>query len=870
MESKLITVIVQIQDTINQCVDIAEMTTLSKVISYEEMQKISAEFTRLKGRCYLENAGATLYPESLLKCTNEDLTNNVYMNPHSDKYTKDCIEQIRCLVLNHFNTDPSNYTLIFTSGTTQSLKLVVESFQFDCNENNCGSFVYLQDNHTSVLGLREIAKDKNADVVHISHEEFLESIENADRTHTLSIPQIQNEQKNKGNTLLVYPAQSNFNGFKYPINCINAIKDGCLNSYIKKHLCQLDCDWYVLLDAAAYVPTSRLDLSKTQPDYVCLSFYKIFGYPTGLGALLIKNSSANVLNQKRYFGGGTVDIVLSSEDFHMKRQLLHERLEDGTANFLAILALKHCFDCLHRLIPKVVNNNIMDTISCHTYYLAKDLYQQLRDLRHPNMTRAAVLYMDNKFDNIKKQGAIVAFGLLREDGSHIGYSEFQHMADLFNINVRTGCFCNSGTCQRHLVVSNKDMKDMFKVGHKCGDEIDLIQGRPTGAIRVSFTYYNTYNDVDNLILMICRCFVKTKFSRPLRSMHNGSPILYPNSNINIYNTDTIKNLNDPIYYSNVETPDSSQFESKIKLKEMNIYPIKSCGAFKVKNNWKIGQKGFEYDREWMIIKDNGVCLTQKQNSLMCMIKPVIDLKHRLLILKFEGKSPISVSLDVTYQNKHKDATFCQTKVCADIVDSIDCGDDVAYWISEALEVSFLRLVRQSNDRVLKNKNELETKLLSLSNQAQFLLVNRATVRWLKDKIEDSSFTDDLDRLTDRFRGNIIIDMEEELAERDWRRVIIGKHEFKVEGQCNRCQMVCIDQTTGEKTVEPLRTIAEQFGGKLRFGIYLTYVGPVDGSKDYILSNLSPIIPITNDDNISRFKKWFFMKMYNVYSIRKRV
>lgn len=117
------------------------------------------------------------------------------------------------------------------------------------------------------------------------------------------------------------------------------------------------------------------------------------------------------------------------------------------------------------------------------------------------------------------------------------------------------------------------------------------------------------------------------------------------------------------------------------------------------------------------------------------------------------------------------------------MDIIDYGDDVAYWISEALEVSFLRLVRQSNDRVLKNKNELETKLLSLSNQAQFLLVNRATVRWLHDKIEDTTFTDDLDRLTDRFRGNIIIDMEEELAEREWRRVVIGKHEFKVGKAC---------------------------------------------------------------------------------------
>lgn len=33
-------------------------------------------------------------------------------------------------------------------------------------------------------------------------------------------------------------------------------------------------------------------------------------------------------------------------------------------------------------------------------------------------------------------------------------------------------------------------------------------------------------------------------------------------------------------------------------------------------------------------------------------------------------------------------------------------------------------------------------------------------------------------------------------------------------------MICIDQTTGEKTVEPLRTLAEEFHGKLKFGIYL--------------------------------------------------
>lgn len=253
---------------------------------------------------------------------NEDLLNNVYMNPHSDKYTKDCIEQIRCLILRHFKTDSSNYSVIFTSGSTQALKLVVESFQFAQDQNDCGSFVYLRDNHTSVLGLREIATDKNADIIHICHEEFLKTLDLADTT---SASYRKENHKNDGNTLLVYPAQSNFNGYKYPVNCIQNIKDGCLNNYIKKHLCKPNCNWYVLLDAASYLSTSKLDLSVNQPDFVCLSFYKIFGYPTGLGALLVKNSSADVLNQKRYFGGGTVDIVLSNEDYHVKRNVLHER-----------------------------------------------------------------------------------------------------------------------------------------------------------------------------------------------------------------------------------------------------------------------------------------------------------------------------------------------------------------------------------------------------------------------------------------------------------------------------------------------------------------------------------------------------------------
>lgn len=152
-----------------------------------------------------------------------------------------------------------------------------------------------------------------------------------------------------------------------------------------------------------------------------------------------------------------------------------------------------------------------------------------------------------------------------------------------------------------------------------------------------------------------------------------------------------------------------------------------------------------------------------------------------MLLFISGKSPISVPLDVSSHNKKIDTSLCHSKVCSDIVKGYDCGDEVADWISEALEVSFLRLIRQANhdNRVQKKKYENQQPLLSLSNQAQFLLINKATVRWLREKIQDPLFTDDIDHLTDRFRGNLIVEMKQELAEREWQKVIIGNHEFKV-------------------------------------------------------------------------------------------
>lgn len=109
----------------------------------------------------------------------------------------------------------------------------------------------------------------------------------------------------KENSLAVFPAQCNFSGFKYPLSWIRRIQQGhlqglnAMNQFfihvvsraqmesIKNECQRENCEkrvrnWFVLLDAAAYVSTSALNLDVVKPDFVAVSFYKIFGFPTGI------------------------------------------------------------------------------------------------------------------------------------------------------------------------------------------------------------------------------------------------------------------------------------------------------------------------------------------------------------------------------------------------------------------------------------------------------------------------------------------------------------------------------------------------------------------------------------------------------------
>ena len=202
---------------------------------------------------------------------------------------------------------------VFTLNATGALKLAGESYPFA----EGGRCLLTFDNHNSVNGIREFARSNGAGVEYapITVPDLRIDLDRLDALLDEADPRRAN--------LLAFPAQSNFSGVKHPLDLIErARRKG----------------WDVLLDAAAFVPTNRLDLIAVQPDFVTISFYKMFGYPTGVGCLIVRNAVLPKL-KRPWFAGGTVNFATVQGRTHILAPR-EAGFEDGTLNYLSVPAVR--------------------------------------------------------------------------------------------------------------------------------------------------------------------------------------------------------------------------------------------------------------------------------------------------------------------------------------------------------------------------------------------------------------------------------------------------------------------------------------------------------------------------------------------------
>ena len=410
---------------------------------------------------------------SLVDAFAEELKSKLLANPHSStaaapSISQQIVESTRCKVLRLFNADPKHFEVVFVANATAGIKLVCEAF---AGHDNGFEYVYHRDSHTSLIGVRELAKRSRC----LQSEKEVERWLNEPRKNS------------KTPELFAYPAQSNMNGRRLPLCWAGAVRVSSQRS-----------NTYSLLDVAAFVSTTPVDLSDHMqaPDFTVLSFYKIFGFPN-LGALLVRKSVAHVFDRRQYFGGGTTEMITCTGIpwAARKENSLHERLEDGTGATHSILALNCAIDIHGRIFES------FEQVSAHTGWLAKCLYEKLGKMRYTNGKEMCKIYKDSRsnYGNAATQGATVAFNVRYYDGAWMGSWRIGRLAAERGIHVRTGSLCNPAGMAHALGLTAADVQKAYHEGFRCGQEHDVRQGVPFGMVRVSFGAMSTLGDVDTFL-----------------------------------------------------------------------------------------------------------------------------------------------------------------------------------------------------------------------------------------------------------------------------------------------------------------------------------------------------------------------------------
>jgi selenocysteine lyase/cysteine desulfurase len=444
----------------------------------------ATEYRRLDaaGDVYLDYTGGSLHADSQVRQHVELLNRRTYGNPHSasraSAATTELVERTRRAVLAWFNAG-SDYTAVFTQNATGALKHVAEGFPFGPG----GRLLMTADNHNSVNGIREFARARGAEVDYapLTFPELRIDADGIDGCLSAADPRYPN--------LFAFPAQSNFSGVQHPLELVAAARAK---------------GWHVLLDAAAFVPTNRLDLAHVRPDFVGVSFYKMFGYPTGVGCLLARHEALEIL-KRPWFAGGTVNFAT----VHARAHILTPReagFEDGTLNYLGIPAVEIGL----RHLASIGIDTIHTRVQCLTGWLL----ERLIGLRHSNGRPMVRIYGPL---TVAMRGSIVTMNFYDPGGHLLDYRRVEELAGREGISVRTGCFCNPGAGETAEGITDDDVLAALEIVTDLTlprflQVITHRGGKSAGAIRASFGIASNFADAQRFLAFAGRLRDQTRLT----------------------------------------------------------------------------------------------------------------------------------------------------------------------------------------------------------------------------------------------------------------------------------------------------------------------------------------------------------------------
>ncbi|GAA5829047.1 hypothetical protein JCM11251_004107 [Rhodosporidiobolus azoricus] len=658
--------------------------------AYEAMR--TKEYPALRGETYLDHAASPPAPLSPVQRFASHLSSTLLSNPHSaspsGSATSSAIDLVRSRVLTElFGIDKDQldrWDVVFTAGgATQGIRLVGEAWNWRRAEEMGGrpGLSYLQESHTSLVGLRGTALSRCSSVAsHPSPSSLLRSALSSPSASTTSAP-----------TLYTYPAQCNATGSRLGLRFCQQIK-------------RADPAAAILVDSAAYSSTSVLELGsiceEEAPDFVVASAYKILGWPTSLGFLVVKRSSAHLLTNTPYFGGGSISSLFIAAPFGVisrARALasacrtstfppsppppVHESLEMGTPPFLEIVALGHALDWLQ----DITCGKGLAAVGRHAASLRMLASELLGGLRHAPFhlgERGTETFVEHRaFSSREYQkeqdsdlleefrvvleppGPIIGFTLLSPPSSYspspplsassfplpppsyssslpsssslpcsasspadyrpqlVGHAHLSRLAVINGISLRSGGMCNTGVWANAFGVEDAELEELARRGRRCWDDEEFSPVppyRPLGLTRISFGLSSTVDDVLTFVSFVKRFFVRTA---EVAALEGALP---------------------PAVAEKGE-----KRVRRARLTQLYVYPIKSCAPFPIPPSlpYPLTPTGLVHDREFMLVSTcTGRALSQKRYPRMALVRPEVDLRQGIVRVGAEGMEELVIPL----------------------------------------------------------------------------------------------------------------------------------------------------------------------------------------------------------------------------------
>jgi len=252
----------------------------------------------------------------------------------------------------------------------------------------------------------------------------------------------------------------------------------------------------------------------------------------------------------------------------------------------------------------------------------------------------------------------------------------------------------------------------------------------------------------------------------------------------------------------------------MKVKELYYYPLKSGKGIQV-DRFEVGATGPLFDRHWMVVGPKGLFFSQRKDPKMALITPKVENGQLIL------NAPDMPELVVPKEASGSSITAQLWDARPEVIEiSTECSD----WMSSFLGKECMLVMKDPNHvrLVREDFRVLPDAQVDFPDGFPFLLTSHKSLEDLNQRLDQQV-------PMNRFRANIVIDGLEPYAEDHWKEFRIGSHRFYMARPCSRCVMVNVNQDTGEKAAEPLKTLMayRKIDTKIVFGVNLIHSEPCE-------------------------------------------